>query len=303
MTRSDFNKFHSEASTGSAVSVVNALATGKGSAIGIDIECRVSAELKESVRKNGIVIESEIEDPHNLIVTSSRLALKHLGTNIPNGFSLMLKIDSKIPQAVGLKSSSAVSIAVVDAVFKLTGRNFNSKQILDVSCKASKVSRASLTGAYDDAAACLLGGLVSTNNTKFEMLKHTRVPDQLGSAILILIPKGEKRLTSSVDRSSYSNFKKESMKAFEYALKGHIAQAMLLNSMIQCSVLAYSFLPISDALMEGASAAGISGKGPAVAAFCRSKKTISRVRHVWLEKKPNCEIIETRVLQPSEPKH
>ncbi len=292
--------------TGSAISVVNAIATGMGSAIGIDLECKVKATIvkrdkgSKSSIKRGIVVQSDLDDHHDLVRTSAELALKRLGASIPKDSAIYIAIDSKIPQAVGLKSSSAVSTAVVESIFKLTGREKTDPGVLlNVSCTASKSSGASLTGAYDDASACLLGGLVLADNSNFRIIKHLRIPGGLGRNVLVFLPDGgnKKRFTSDVKRSDYKGFQDQCAKAFEYALVGNVPSAMLLNSLVQCATLNYSFQPISAALEAGASACGVTGKGPAVAALCVGGKDVARIKSAWLDSEPRCKIIETKVVE------
>ena len=140
--------------------------------------------------------------------------------NPPKGYSLSLRIESEIPVAVGLKSSSAVSNAIVKSIFSLFNERNNPKAILDASCSASKHCGASLTGAYDDASASLLGGFVLTNNREFKILKHERIPSELGSIVLVRVPGTGKRFTSSIDTHVYSRFKKESREALSTREEG-----------------------------------------------------------------------------------
>jgi shikimate kinase len=279
--------------------VVNALVAGRGAAIGIDLPCKVRAKLVPREKREEVEISTDLPDPHGLAKASALYALKFLGMqNPPKGYSLALRVESEIPEAVGLKSSSAVSNAIVQSIFSLFNQRNHPKTILDASCSASKHCGASLTGAYDDASASLLGGLVLTNNKEFSILKHDRVPSELGSIVLVRIPKADKRFTSSIDTHVYSRFKKESREAFEYARGGQIAQAMIENSIVQCAALCYSFSPITEALMAGASAAGISGKGPSIAAMCSSSKVENRIRRIWLEEDTGMRIIKSQIVQP-----
>ena len=285
----------------SAISVVNALATGRGSAIGIDIWCSVKVRfISQPIGKKGkVIVDSPVRDHHHLIQKCVEHAEKSFKLLIPEGKALSLSISSDIPPAVGLKSSSAISVAAVEAMAKLSGSEADYKSILRASCKASKESGASLTGAYDDASACLLGGFVLTDNKRFRLLKHSRIPDSLGRLVLLRVPSRQQRFTSSVDTSAYSSFKPESMKAFEFARRGEIAQAMMLNSIIQCSALGYSFEPVSSAISAGASAAGVSGKGPAVFALCNSEKVADGIEGRWREEtKEHLRIIRTQIVQP-----
>lgn len=289
----------------SAVSVVNALAAGKGGAIGIVLRCKITATLvsKKSfpnrLRGSGVVISSGFRDHHDLIATCKRYTERFLKLAVPEDEAVSIRVESEIPPAVGLKSSSAISIASVRAISKLLSKRLDSNSILKISCRASKDSGASITGAYDDAAACLLGGIALANNSKFKLLKHARVPTSLGEFVVIRLPEKERKYTSSVDPKVYSSFKKEGMKAFEYAKRGEVAQAMLLNSIIQCSALGYSLEPVSSAIDEGATAAGISGKGPAVAALCQSQALARSIEKRWREEAESpITILKTRIVQP-----
>ncbi len=298
------------AETYSAVSVVNALSTGRGSTVAIDLKCvsEMRIEHTSNDRSRGrVAISSGNRDVNGLIPKCIDYGFKFLN-KIRSGlledyghYSISVRIASEIPPACGLKSSSAVSTAVVNSLFRLFIDDPDPKDVLDVSCRASKDSGASITGAYDDAAACLLGGLVLTDNSKFRILKHANVPESIGNTVLLLIPpRAKRKFTSSIDRSAYTHFRRESGDAFQYALKGDLPQAMFLNSMVQSLALRYSLRPVLDAILEGATAAGISGKGPAIFAFCRDKKSAGRIGRAWMEDKldTGMRTIETRVVQP-----
>lgn len=285
----------SEASTNSAVSIVNAIPAGKGAAIAVDLRCRVKVSMAKGKSEKPKVIGAE-PDPHNLISRSAEYALRSLRTKLPGSTHLEFQIDSEIPTAVGLKSSSALSVAITKAIFNLYSKS-DPTTILRSSCRASKDSRASLTGAYDDASASLLGGLVFTDNSKFKLLRHSRAPKKLGSKVAILVP-NKKVLTSSIDSREYSRYRAESLEAFRHALNGDLTAAMLINSIIQCAALKYSMEPVSLALGEGANAAGITGKGPAVAAFCDDLKTAVRIKKRWSQIK-NSKIILVSVVRGS----
>lgn len=285
----------SEGSANSAVSIVNAIPAGKGSAIAIDLICRVKAQIVEGNSKEPKIFGG-VPDPHRLVARSVEYALRFLRTKLPDSTHLEIHIKSNIPTAVGLKSSSAVSVATTKAIFGLYSKSDDSTSILRSSCRASKDSRASLTGAYDDASASLLGGLVFTDNAKFRLIRHSRVPRKLGSKVAVLVPK-KKVLTSSIRPENYARFRAESLEAFRCALRGDLVSAMLLNSIIQCAALGYSMEPVSLALGEGANAAGITGKGPAVAAFCDDSRAMDRIKKRWSEI-GNTSILMISVVQP-----
>ena len=58
--------------------------------------------------------------------------------------------------------------------------------VLNLSVEASKKSNVTITGAFDDAAASLLGGLVVTDNTNNELLSRNVIDNDL--SILIHVP-------------------------------------------------------------------------------------------------------------------
>ena len=69
------------------------------------------------------------------------------------------------PSECGLKTSSASSCAIALALFAAVGQKaFDPQKIMNCSVDASLASGASVTGAMDDAASCLLGGLNLVNN-------------------------------------------------------------------------------------------------------------------------------------------
>lgn len=292
------------AASSSAISVVNAIGTGLGGAIGIAIPCSVTAAFnsKNKGDKKKLLVKSSILDKHNLVPTCVSYVEHFLSAKPPTGSKLALEIESDIPVAFGLKSSSAISTAVVSAVTKLyAGKEIEADTILRLSCNASKASGASITGAYDDAIACLLGGLVLTNNRDFRVFKHTKVPTSLGELAIVRVPLRSKVYTSSVKRESYSSFRKNAKDAFEMGEKGNVMGAMMLNSLIQCSALGYSFEPVMSAILEGASSAGVSGKGPAIAALCATNTVARRIEKRWFDESENgneIEVIKTRVVQP-----
>jgi shikimate kinase len=292
--------------TNSAISIVNAIGTGLGGAIGIDIPCRAKATLrsKQKEDRENLIVKTSTRDEHDLIPKCVSYVEHYLSLKPPKESGLLIEVESHIPVAVGLKSSSAISTAVVSAVAKLMGgKEIGAEVVLGLSCNGSKASGASITGAYDDAVSCLLGGMVLTDNRHFHVLKHTSVPSYLGAIAVVRVPRRMKIYTSSVRSESYSQFKKNAKDAFELAKQGNVIGAMMLNSLIQCSALGYSFDPIISAILEGATCAGVSGKGPAIAALCSTNKIAKQIESRWLEEAKNqleIDVIKTNVVQPKE---
>jgi shikimate kinase len=289
------------ATTTSAVSIINAIGTGFGGAIGINIPCTARARFVrgKKVSQKNLIVMSEMRDTHNLIPSCVSAVQDYLSLDLGEEDSLSVEVHSEIPLAVGLKSSSAISTAVVSAVSRaLSAKELSPQTILELSCTASMTSGASITGAYDDALCCLLGGLALTNNPKFQVIKYTKIPKELGTIVVLRIPRHSKVFTSDVKKDSYSKFNSNALQAFQLAKKGNYSGAIMMNSLIQCSALGYSFKPINSAIIAGAACAGISGKGPTTFALCTTKRVASSIESTWAEPKGRFKVIRTTVVQP-----
>jgi shikimate kinase len=293
---------HATATSHSAITVVSAFSSGKGVTVGIDIPCTVRVGMqKRNTGDPTITIFSKVEDRNQLIQTAVKRSLDFLRVKIPSDKSLRITVDSQIPAAVGLKSSSAVSVAVTKAIFDLFLQDSlknNTQEILKLSCESSIRAGASLTGAFDDAAAGLLGGLVFSNNTRFKMLRHESLPENIGRVVKILVPKSQKKLTSSLNLDTYHSFRKQSLEAVKFASSGIFIQAMLLNSVIHAVIHQYSMHPVVSSIAEGASASGITGKGPAIAAICPNQKISKHVERRWIEENVDCAVFTASISKP-----
>ncbi len=139
-----------------AISIVNAVATGFGSALGISLE--VKAELVTE-KGTGITYEPGTENKMVKYIINSVLP-----KDFTKKMNLKVMISSQIPRGVGLKSSSAVSCAVALACTGLLEKRKSDLEILDIATEAALNAKTTITGAYDDSAACLYGGFVTTDN-------------------------------------------------------------------------------------------------------------------------------------------
>jgi shikimate kinase len=64
------------------------------------------------------------------------------------------------------------------------------------------------------------------------------------------------------------------------ALRGNYLLSLTLNGIAYSSILGYDLSLVNDALDAGAVAAGLSGKGPAIAAIVPDRK-VERVISAW----------------------
>ena len=234
-----------------AISIVNALATCSGSALGISLRVTAEADLRagEGIRSqtaNGKLIRN---------IVYNTIPREVLAEN-----SVYISVDSEIPMGFGLKSSSAVSDAVALACSKLVNEEIEDHVVLDRAVLASLDARVTLTGAYDDTSACYFGGFVVTNNRTHEIIHHQKAPDNLFA--IIFLPK----VTRRGNISKISTMSGLFGEAFKLAMAGEYWKAMNLNGMLLSTSLSAEYEPVIKAIKKGALAASISGNGPAIAA-------------------------------------
>lgn len=238
-----------------AISIVNAIATGKGSALGVSLKVTAEVELKKghglrfiTGRKGDKLIENIVQ--------------KTIPKQIIESNMIIIKVESEIPVGYGLKSSSAVSNAVALACSQIEREeNPNDYAILEVAARSSLEAKVSLTGAYDDATACYFGGFTVTDNYSRRLIRQERAPDNLYA--IILLP----RNTSRGDVRKLSNLSDIFIDAFKFAESGQYWRAMKLNGVLASAALSSSYVPVMAAMEHGALSATISGNGPSIAAI------------------------------------
>ena len=238
-----------------AVSIVNAIATGKGSALGISL--KVTAEV-EFQKGHGMRVITGRNGDDELI---KNIIQKTIPKQIIESNMITVKVDSEIPIGYGLKSSSAVSNAVALACSQIEKEDdVNDYAILEVAVRSSLEAKVSLTGAYDDATACYFGGFTVTDNYSRRLVRRERAPENLYA--IILLPSN----TSRGDVRKLSNLSDIFIDAFRFAESGQYWKAMKLNGVLASAALSSSYIPVMVAMEHGALSASISGNGPSIAA-------------------------------------
>jgi shikimate kinase len=246
-----------EAAAFGAVTIVNAIATGKGAAFGIDLWTKARVKLT-----NDGAIETRILDDDKegtmLAERCVRGVFEHFGTS---KLGAKVETNSNIPIARGLKSSSVAGNAIVLATLAALHKRLKPDDILELVVNASLQAKVSVTGAFDDAAASLYGNVVVTDNMTRTVLRTFPVEDH---NVLLLVPP-QKAYTADADLRQIKTVAKQVEIAHEQALAGKYWDAMTLNGLIYSHVLKLPADVIVEGLAAGALAAGISGKGPSYA--------------------------------------
>lgn len=237
-----------------AVSIVNAIATGMGSALGISLK---------------VTAEAQIQTGHGIKFTAGKngdrliknIIQKTIPKEIIDGNMISINVESQIPLEYGLKSSSAVSNAVALACSRIAKEaEIDDYGILDVSTGSSLEAKVSMTGAYDDATACYFGGFTVTDNYSRRLIRKEKAPENLYA--IIMLPTDSSR----GDIHKLKNFSDLFIDAFELAESGQYWKAMKLNGVLASVALSSSYVPVLDAIEHGALSASISGNGPSIAA-------------------------------------
>ena len=250
------------ASMHGAVSIVNAIATGKGATLGISLGIEATVETASG---RGIIFENK---ESNL---SSRLIRKVVETAVPKAEleknRITISVKSQIPSGYGLKSSSAISSVVSLACSKLFRPKATDMDILKDGVQASIESRVSITGALDDACACYFGGFAVTDNTNIKIIKSEKAPEDLSA--VIFVPKSRRRGNVKKLKTLSGVF----AQAWELANKSDYWSAMTLNGLATSAILGSDTKILTDLLEVGALGASVSGNGPSIAAVVKSDRT------------------------------
>ena len=247
-----------------AATVVNALPTGIGCALGLDLAATAEVDLTELPGPRGIVLDTPAESRTHLAeVAVARAAARFLGAP---GASVRLTVRSRIPVARGLKSSSAVASAISLAVAHAVGADPSPLEVARLSAVIGREAGVSATGALDDALAGLRPGFVVTDNRNDTLLRAEPVAEELEAAVLVPAahhapsPEWARRFAAEAD---------EGARVVEAARAGAFWAAMTRNTELVERVMGYARYASlrRDLARAGAVASGVSGLGPALVAI------------------------------------
>jgi shikimate kinase len=256
-----------------AATVLNAMPSGFGAALGVGLHTFADVEITEDPAVT-VVIEKDEFERKGLAEACFNAVLDRFSLK----FGGKIHTVSEIPIARGMKSSSAAANAIVLATLEALDKSLDDFEIINLGVDASLRSGVSVTGAFDDACASYLGMMHVTDNYNRKILRSY---DLEPLDALFLVP-DERRYSGDVDVDRVRSAKGLAEMPFREAMDGRYWQAMLLNGLMMAQVFHVDPSPIITAIQNGAISAGLCGKGPAICAVSR-KGDEGRIVDSWNE--------------------
>lgn len=255
-----------------AGTVLNAIATGVGSAFAIDRFTEAHVSLSTSSGIEAVIAEDPDADTA-LIEACVAETLDRYGPPDVRGASV--RTESELPMAAGLKSSSAAANATVLATLDALGvADVDRLDACRIGVDAARSAGVTITGAFDDASASMLGGVTVTDNAEDELRRH----DRFDHHVAVHTPP-ERAYSADTDVDRCRAVAPVAAVVAELALDGRHAAAMTVNGFAFAGALGFSTEPMVTALPDVAGVS-LSGTGPSTVAI-GSEAQIETVLDRW----------------------
>ncbi|MFB6218122.1 MAG: shikimate kinase [Halobacteriaceae archaeon] len=269
-----------------AGTVLNALATGTGSAFAIDRH--VAASVEVTAGESGVTgeVAGAPDADTRLVERCVELAGREFGDTELSG---RVRTESEVPLASGLKSSSAAANAAVLATLDALGlaEAVTAEDAARLGVRAAREVGVTVTGAFDDASASMLGGLTVTENDTDALL----VRDEVDWDVLVWTPP-ERAFSADADAERCRRVAPVAELVRELALSGRYAEAMTVNGLAFCAALGFPAEPAVEALPD-ARGVSLSGTGPSYVAV-GDRADLEAVEQRWRENEGNTWLTTTQ---------
>ncbi|PVX26351.1 MAG: shikimate kinase [Candidatus Bathyarchaeum sp.] len=282
-------KGKAEAIAHGAATIINAIATGKGAAVGVDLWTKATVTITEDPKTVQVKILSDSSENPVLAQKTVESVLKRFG--LEKRFGAEVETQSNIPVARGMKSSSAAANAIALATTAALERSLDDVDVVKLGVDGALEAKVTITGAFDDACASYFGGVVITDNLERRIIKRFEVPE--APTVLFYVP-SKKTYTAETDVQRMKDMAPAVKTAYNEALNGNYWAALTMNGLLYSLALGYDLSPAVEAINAGAYASGLSGTGPAVTAIIPEDK-IDNVKDVWQSREG--EILEAHINQ------
>jgi shikimate kinase len=254
-----------------AGTVLNALANRTGSAFAIDEYTTATVELDGSETVSGTVAEDPDADTR-LVEACVERVVELFGNNQGG----TVHTESEVPMASGLKSSSAAANATVLATLDSLGatEELSREDACRLGVDVARDVGVTVTGAFDDASASMLGGVTVTDNTADELLAREE-PDW---DVLVYTPP-ERAYSADADVDRCRKITPMADLVAELALDGEFTRAMTVNGLAFCAALGFSPDPMVE-VMDEVAGVSLSGTGPSFTAV-GERDALEAVHERW----------------------
>ena len=242
--------------SGGSITIVNAMPCGIGATAGVGLRSR--AVFSPDGGDRTVLIKNDRAEDTTMAEICVRRAYEAAGLEEPECWHL--ETESQIPASRGLKSSSAACNAILGAVFSEIGFEIGRVELIRLGVACAREAKVTVTGSFDDACGCGLGGLVVTDNRSDEIIARSDV-EELGVVIRVPAYKIRKG-TLPVDRLRAAAGE---MQPIIDIAASDPWRAMTLNGALIARVQGVDNSVAERAMEMGAIGAGLSGSGPAVA--------------------------------------
>jgi shikimate kinase len=231
--------------------VVNAVSTYVGSAYAIGLRAVVE------VCTGGV--DDEVRSRWGIDTGGLLRVISWVKHRLGVSANLRVFTHGDLPPVGGLKSSSAVVNSTIAALSSLVGVRLSPMELLRLNAESSMEAGLSITGALDDAAASLLGGLVVTDNRGMRIIRWMSVP-RMG--VLVYVPSGAGRRRGAEWIGRTRSLGDEANEAIRLILGGDFLGAVRIGGVVNLVALGMDEVPVLIARRLGA-LGSVSGTGPA----------------------------------------
>ena len=254
-----------------AGTVLNALATGTGSAFAIDEYTTATVELTDDAGVTGTVAENPDADTR-LIERCVELVTERFG----DGEGGTVRTESDVPMASGLKSSSAAANATVLATLDAldAADAISRTEACRLGVAAARDAGVTVTGAFDDASASMLGGVTVTDNDEDELLAR----EEVDWDVLVWTPP-ERSFSADADVARCRQVAPMAELVADLALDEDYGRAMTVNGFAFCAALDFPTDPLVEA-MDRVAGVSLSGTGPSFTAV-GERSALETLQDVW----------------------
>jgi shikimate kinase len=257
-----------------AGTVLNALATGTGAAFAIDEYTSATVTLTDAAGVTGKI--AGVEDADTRLIER---CVERVTDRVGDGEGGTVCTESEVPMAAGLKSSSAAANATVLATLDALDATdeLSRTEATRVGVAAARDVGVTVTGAFDDASASMLGGVTVTDNDSDELLAR----DEPAWDVLVWTPP-ERAYSADAPVERCRRIAPIADFVADLALDGAYERAMTVNGLAFCAALGFSAEPLVEAVAD-ADGVSLSGTGPSFTAV-GDRERLEAVRDRWSER-------------------